>query len=88
MLYFTFGDEVFAQRLKDTHALLLQQNATVHAPLNPPPQQPSTPPSSHVSLLARWQVGDVYEAITEYAELMEDSQGNMDLFDFLAARFG
>lgn len=61
MLYFTFGDEVFAQRLKDTHALLLQQNATV---------------------------GDVYEAITEYAELMEDSQGNMDLFDFLAARFG
>jgi hypothetical protein len=34
------------------------------------------------------KVGDVYEAITEYAELMEDSQGNMDLFDFLAARFG
>jgi hypothetical protein len=34
------------------------------------------------------KVGDVYEAIAEYAELMEDSQGSMDLFDFLAARFG
>jgi hypothetical protein len=34
------------------------------------------------------QVGEVYAAITEYAELMADSQGNMDLFDFLAARFG
>ncbi len=84
---------MFAQRLRDTHALLLQQNATVRTtqPICSPPLPLHSLRHPRLTFLcwrALAKVGDVYEAITEYAELMEDSQGNMDLFDFLAARFG
>ena len=98
IVYFTFSDEEFGDRLSFMHSILREKNVTVGMPYSsssPPPSllisQINYTLSSYSPLysfsLSNIFSAQLFKAFTEFNAIMSEAKSSLEIFDYLEVRF-